>query len=145
MGQNKTMKPMPTLATVITPFPYYIDSQASLAEAKQQMTKRGIHHLIVKTEGDISGLVSEHDLHQHIDNQNDLIVDDICASSPVVADIHDPLDKVLEAMSEQHLGSVIALREGELVGIFTTTDACRAFAHYLRANDKGEQPDDWVA
>lgn len=139
------MKSMPTLATVITPFPYYIDSQASLAEAKQQMADRGVHHLVVKAQGDISGIVSEHDLRQHEDNQNDLIVDDVCVASPVVADIHDPLDKVLEAMAEQHLGSVIALREGELVGILTTTDVCREFANYLRTNEKGRHPDDWVA
>ena len=139
------MKSIPTLAAVITPFPYHIDSQASLIDSQQQMTYHRIHHLVVKNSDDIAGIVTEHHLQQHPDHQNDLVVDDVCVPNPVVADIHDPLDKVLEVMAQQHLGSVIALREGELVGIFTTTDACREFANYLRDDEKKRHPDDWIA
>lgn len=138
------MNPIPKLATVITPFPYHIDSQAPLAEARKKMSEQGIRHLIVKSEGDIHGILSERDLQQQADLQADLIVDDVCTASPVVADIHDPLDKVLDVMAQQQLSSVIALRDGELVGIFTTTDACKEFSNYLRANKK-QQPDDWIA
>lgn len=138
------IKPIPPLSTVITPFPYHIDSQASLSEAKAIMAERSIRHLVVKTDGDISGLLSERDLQlKHTDEE--LVVDDVCTPNPTVADIHDPLNKVLEVMVEKQLGSIIALREGELVGIFTTTDACREFARYLKMGEKYREPDDLIA
>jgi hypothetical protein len=43
-----------------------------------------------------------------------------------------PLDIVLEQMASRHAGSVLVTRGGQLAGIFTATDACRAFCAHLR-------------
>jgi acetoin utilization protein AcuB len=132
-----TIETIPTLASVLTPFPYHIDCKASLSEAKQLMEQHQIRHLVVLSDGDIYSLISDREIQHHAalygsDKYSDLKVNDVCATSAVLADIHDRLDKVLEAMAKQHLGSVVILRDGELAGIFTTTDACRHFAKFLR-------------
>jgi len=140
------MKKRPSLASVLTPFPYHIDCMSSLQEARGMMREHAIRHLIVMENGDIAGILSERDLQHHAaaygGKANDsLVVNDICSSQYVVADIHDPLDKVLEMMAERHLGSVIALNKGELAGIFTTTDACKHFAQFIQHNLPQDQPD----
>jgi len=142
-------KSMPTLAHVLTPFPHHIDNQASIHEAQEMMLTHDIRHLIVMKDGDIDGLVSERDIQKHTGlghtNSDELMVHDICVNTVVMADIHDPLDKILDAMAEQHLGSVVVLKNGELSGIFTNIDACKNFSLYLKEQFSGATPPDIVA
>ncbi len=114
---------IPTLAHILTPFPHTIDGQSPVDKAAALMRDKAIRHLVVTSEGDFTGLVSERDLQQHEifgSHSENLTVDDICSHPVVVADIYDPLDRVLDAMAEKHLGSVVVLKNGELSGILTT-------------------------
>jgi len=142
-------KSMPTLAHVLTPFPYHIDKQASVTEAQALMLEHDIRHLIVMSDGDIDGLLSERDIQKHTglgqSQHDELTVSDICVNRVVVADIHDPLDRILDAMAEQHLGSVVVLKNGELSGIFTNIDACRNFSLSLKEQYRPETPPDIIA
>ena len=128
---------MPHVKALMTAFPLHIDNQASIGEAQQLMRDNGVHHLVVtRKEGGFS-LLSERELQHHraiygSDTDSPLLVDDICTEEAVCADINDPVDRILDIMAERHLGSVVILREAELAGIFTTTDACRHFAKHLR-------------
>lgn len=142
-----TIEHTPTLASVLSPFPYHISGSASINEAKTLMQAHDIHHLIVMNDGDVHGLISDRDIQHHavlyekIDD-SEIKVNDICTNNAVMADIHDPLAKVLEAMTQKHIDSVIILRDGELAGIFTTSDACHHFAKLLnQINDKKNIPD----
>lgn len=142
-------KSMPTLAHVLTPFPHHIDKQAAIADAEAMMLEHDIRHLIVMNDGDIDGLLSERDIQKHTglgqNNRDGLTVSDICVNTVVVADIHDPLDKILDAMAEQHLGSVVVLKNGELSGIFTNIDACKSFSIYLKEQFQPDTPPDMIA
>ena len=44
-------------------------------------------------------------------------------------------------MAERHIGSALVTRGGKLVGIFTTTDACRALARVLHEQHPDPGPD----
>ena len=141
---------MPALASVLTPFPYHIDSMASVDEARQVMKDHAIRHLVVMSEGDIYSVISDREIQHHaalygVDKHSDLKVNDLCVNNAVVADINDPLDKVLEAMAEHHLGCIVILRDGELAGVFTSTDACTHFASFLQQVCHHEDPPDIVA
>ena len=61
---------------------------------------------------------------------------DICPQRAHVPDANDQLERVLEAMAEQAINAVLVLREGELAGIFTTTDACQLLAERLRYDER---------
>jgi CBS domain-containing protein len=43
-----------------------------------------------------------------------------------------PLDEVTSEMATRHVGSAVVLRHGKLAGIFSTVDACRLLAEFLR-------------
>jgi acetoin utilization protein AcuB len=131
------MRHMPQMVTVMTPFPHHIDADAPLSEALAMMEQHGIRHLPVFEKGDVVGVISERDLERaHIPGhplreETDLVVGDLCRRRPLFVDVGDPLDKVLTAMADKRLGSVLVLKEGELAGVFTATDACRLLASLL--------------
>lgn len=140
-----TPKTMPTLLQSMTPFPHTVEASASLAEAQALMRQHGIRHLAVTVDGVLESVISERDLHgaAHFGHHDDreLCVGDACPPRAYMADIHDPLDRILDAMTQAHIGAVLVTRDGDLVGIFTAQDACRLLAERLREDFPATPPD----
>lgn len=141
---------IPTVKALMTAFPYHVDSAMKLGAAEQLMREKQIHHLVITRDDGSFSLLSERDLQHHralygSQPATELVVNDISVEAAICADINDPVDKILDAMAERHLGSVVVLREGELAGIFTTTDACRHFAACLREQQGDDGGPDLVA
>lgn len=136
MSKTRDIYHMPTLAALMTPFPYHIDINATVEEALAQMEKHQVHHLPVTRDGDLDTVISRGDIERanapgHRLEEQQLYVYDLCAQRPYIADIHDPLDKILMAMADTGIGSVLVMREGELAGIVTVSDALRFCGKYL--------------
>lgn len=130
------MKRIPSIKTVMTPFPYSVDPDAAIAKALDIMREHAIHHLpVTSQEGDLTGMISSRDI-QLIQNRPDgvdaLLVKDIMTEETYTVDLSERLDSVLHRMAEHHLRSVVVTRKGKLVGIFTQIDACGQFAEFLR-------------
>lgn len=134
------MRSMPTLATVMTPFPYAIDIEASLEQARVMMATHIIRHLPVTEGGALVGVLTERDMLRALSARQSLPlvpscrVRDVCVLEVYVVDLSAPLDTVLLHMADQHIGSALVVKHHKLVGIFTATDACHAFGTYLRAH-----------
>lgn len=134
-------KKMPQLLSLMTPFPYHIDSSASLEEAREMMLSHDIHHLPVMEEGELESIISIRDINRatnlgHRMEDDALTVADISPPTAYFADVSDPANRVLDIMAKKHIGAVIVTKDGELAGIFTDQDACRVLAaelekHYL--------------
>jgi CBS domain-containing protein len=137
------MSALPNLKTAMTPFPYTVARDASLAEAREMMAEHGIRHLPVTVDHELMGVVSERDLQAALSltkaSAAALTVGDICATDVYVVDLEEPIENVLLTMAERHIGSAIVTRRGRLAGIFTAVDACRAFGGYIR--DTFPRPD----
>ncbi|MGL6161362.1 CBS domain-containing protein [Microbulbifer sp.] len=136
MSKPRNIHHMPTLAALMTPFPYHIDTSATVEEALALMEEHGVHHLPVTRDGDLETVISRRDIERanapgHRLEEQQLYVHDLCARRPYIADIHDPLDRILLAMADTGIGSVLVMREGELAGIVTVTDALRFCGEYL--------------
>lgn len=122
----------------MTPFPYSIEVEAPLAEAHAFMRARQIRHLPVTRGGQLSGILTDRDIKLALGPdlgsppERELTVADVYQSECYVVDAGQPLEDVAAAMAEHHLGSALVTRGDKLVGIFTTTDACRALARVLR-------------
>jgi len=131
------MRHLPQMLVVMTPFPYHIDANATLSEAAEMMEAHDIRHLPVFERGDIFGILSERDLERArilghpLSDETELRVGDVCTQRPYFVDISDPLNRVLDAMVEKRLGSVLVLKDGELAGVFTALDACRLLSQTL--------------
>jgi acetoin utilization protein AcuB len=135
---DQAMKRMPTIKSAMSPFPYSVDTGASVADAQEFMREHRIRHLPVTHEGELVGSISDRDIKLVLGpdfaypDAEATRVADVLVRDAYIVDMNTGLDDVLAHMAEHHLGSAIITRRGKLAGIFTVTDACKHFAEYLR-------------
>jgi acetoin utilization protein AcuB len=138
----------PQILAFMTPFPYSIDVEAPLAEAHAFMRDRQIRHLPVTRGGQLAGILTDRDIKLALGPdlgsppERELTVADVYQPECYVVDAGQPLEAVAAAMAEHHLGSALVTRGDKLVGIFTSTDACRALARVLHGQHPHAGPDE---
>jgi acetoin utilization protein AcuB len=138
---------LPQILAYMTPFPFSIDIEAPLAEAHAFLRERHIRHLPVTRDGVLAGVLTDRDIKLALGPdlgsppERELRVSDVFQPECYVVDAGDRLEEVAATMAERHVGSALVTRAGKLVGIFTTTDACRALARVLREQHPDSPPD----
>lgn len=132
------MRRIPSIKSVMTPFPYSVEAEDTIATAVRFMEEHDIHHLPVTEHREIVGVLSERDIRLVLGSDRDaaarseLKVRDVCIAEPYAVDLNEPIDNVLFAMAQRHIGSVLVTRKGQLAGVFTASDVCRSFGEFLR-------------
>lgn len=130
---------MPTVKVAMTPFPWSIDIDAPLSQARAMMSEHEIHHLPVTEAGALVGVISGREvalgaaIAQTRDASREPLVREACVLHAYAVEDTEPLDAVLATMARERLGSALVTRRGKLVGVFTVTDACQLTADWLRA------------
>jgi acetoin utilization protein AcuB len=133
------MDHIPSIRSVMTPFPHFVAAGDSLLAARALMVEHEVRHLPVKEGDRLVGMLTDRDLKRALDPdlglppKDELFVRDVSVPDAYTVDTSEPLDGVLEEMAARHLGSVIVTSHGRLAGIFTSTDACRVLCDHLRA------------
>lgn len=132
------MKRMPTIKSVMTPFPYTIEIEDHLAAAQEMMTAHGIHHLPVSDDGRLVGVISEHEIETALVAEPSIDPASrgvrSCYNPHIyVVGLTAPLDAVLVEMVNKHVRSVLVVKGDKLAGIFTVTDACRHYSELLQS------------
>jgi len=144
------MNKIPLLKTVMTPFPYWVESDDPLPAAREMMRKHKVRHLPVKENGQVVSVVTDRDLKFAVDPELGLPprasmrVRDVCVFAAYIVDIETRLEIVLETMAERRIGSALITKDGNLVGIVTSPDICRALARLIRGL-RGEDLDPQIA
>lgn len=120
-----------------TPDPITADENMPVDDLRELMEENGIRHLPIVRGTAVVGVVSDRDvrLSAGLSAAEKFLVQasDIMAEDPLCVSSNTPLDEVAYAMSERKVGSVIVKNEaGELVGIFTATDALNALIEIVR-------------
>jgi len=128
-------KPIPTIQKYMTTAPHTIGREQPMALAHRLMREHHIRHLPVLHEARIVGLISDRDLNL-IETLRDVdpkvvTVEDAMTPSPYVVEPDTALDDVVSTMAEKKYGCAVVVQHHQVVGIFTTVDACRAFAELL--------------
>ena len=129
---------MPTVGAAMTPFPYSVGPDASVLEVEQLMQLHRIRHVPVQEEGRVLGVISQRDLFHLVHaalpdtDKGRLRIRHLLQPDPYVTEMTAPLDEVAAELAERHVGSAVVLRHGKLAGIFSTVDACRLLADFLR-------------
>lgn len=118
----------------MTPFPYTVDVHETASLTLLKMKEHDIRHLPVTELGTLMGIISERDITRVLDRADrpdEVLVREVFHGNPYQVELDQPLTEVLKEMSNRQVGSVLVLRHGKLVGIFTTTDACLALANLI--------------
>jgi acetoin utilization protein AcuB len=128
-------KAIPPVQKFMTTSPHTVGEDQPMAVAHRIMHDHGIRHLPVLRDHKIVGLVSDRDLHflealKDVDPKT-ITVGEAMSQDPYVVSPDAPLDEVVAMMASNKLGSAVIVQHDHVVGIFTTVDACRAFAELL--------------
>jgi acetoin utilization protein AcuB len=107
-----------------------------MSVAHHLMREHRIRHLPVLDAGRIVGLVSDRDL-SFIETLLDVdpkkvTVEEAMTPEPYIVATDSALDEVVSTMAARKYGSAIVADNAKVVGIFTTVDACAAFAELLK-------------
>ncbi len=122
----------PTVGEYTTKGAHTIAPHCTLEEAHKLMRELEVRHLPVLDGGKVVGIVSQRDLHL-IETLRDVDpskveVGEAMTDDPYTVDPDAPLCDVARTMAGRHLGAALVKARGEVLGIFTTTDALRALA-----------------
>lgn len=115
----------------MTLLPQTIGERANLYVAKMAMDECSCHHLPVLDGGELTGMLSYHDLSLFLlsSKGKDSLVKDVMSTNPYIVSPDMPVQEVAVSMLEQKLSSAIVQAKGnEPWGIFTNTDALRMIA-----------------
>ncbi len=128
-------KPIPPISKYMTTSPHTVGLEQTMAQAHKMMREHRIRHLPVLHGGKLAGILSDGDLHL-IETLRDVdpdkvLVEDAMTQTPYFVSPETPLDEVVAEMAEHKYGCAVIMQNQSVVGIFTTVDACRAFAEML--------------
>jgi CBS domain-containing protein len=119
----------------MTRAPKTISDDTALETISAEMKRLNVRHFPVERNGVLVGVVSDRNVKAaHLNNRTQSFkAEDVMISEPFVVPPHSTLDTVVSAMADEKVGCAIIQQDaGEIVGIFTTTDACRALSQILR-------------
>lgn len=120
------------IARYMTSQPWTVQSDDSLAVARQMMAEREIRHLPVLDGGMLVGLLTERAVHFGLVGGPIARTAAEAMSSVHRAYVDDPLASVVSKMAEHRWDAVVVMDERDRVaGIFTAMDAVRLLADLL--------------
>lgn len=138
---------MPTVAAVMTPFPYTVNAGDPVAKVERLMAEHQIRHVPVLDGEKLVGLISERDLHHQVhsslpkQDKARIHARAIMLPDPYTVEITASLADVVGEMATLQIGCAIVLRHGRLAGIFSCTDACRVLEEVLHERFPDGNPD----
>ena len=114
-----------------------IGGEEPMSVAHRLMREQRVRHLPVLQHGKLVGVVSDRDLRlvetlEEVDPRK-ISVRQAMTTHTYIVGPDAGLDEVVQMMSEHKYGSAVVTDQGRIVGIFTSVDACRAFADLLAA------------
>jgi len=130
-------KPIPAIQKYMSTAPHTIGQDQPMVLAHRMMHEHHIRHLPVLHEARLVGIVSDRDLNlietlRDVDPKT-VTVEDAMTPNPYVVEPDVGLDEVVSTMAEKKYGCAVVVQHNKVVGIFTTVDACRAFAELLHS------------
>jgi len=132
-------KKIPYVGAVMTPFPFFVDTDSEVGEVKRLMAEHHIHHIPVQQDGRVVGIVTERDLYHLNDRflpnaeKARIRARDIMADDPYVVAFDTPLNEVALEMANRRIGSAIVPHREKLAGILSATDICRILAEIFES------------
>lgn len=116
-----------------TPNPASVGPNEPITKIRSIMDDCGFRHILVAENNKAIGIISQRDILQNLLKNDKLLASDIMQKNIYRVQYSQTLENVAFAMSEKKIGSALVEDEnGEIYGIFTTTDALNALVEILR-------------
>ena len=133
------------LEDIMNAFPLTVSTDDALGLASQMMVWAGIHHLPVVEAGNLVGLLTDRDItaHQARVGERAALRDPVRRAMQLHPQIADPDDSATETaarMATDRLSCLPVVRDGELLGVVTTTDILAAQVRTSLADEDYEGP-----
>src|ERR1051325_303920 len=144
----KKYKKIPHVGSVMTPFPYFVNTDDEIAEVERLMAEHRIHHVPVQQEGRVVGVVSDRDLYHLLHrlfpdtDRGRLRARDVIMEDPYIVSFDTPLNDVALEMARRRTGSAIIVHHDRLAGILSVTDICRILAEIFQSEFSPPSGDD---
>ena len=112
-----TMKKVPKIKSVMTPFPYDVGIHEPIGRARKIMMQHKVRHLPVTHDHILKGLVSDRDIKLILGpefgypNPKEVTVEDVMVDDPYVVDIETSLITVLDEMAARHIGTALVTKD----------------------------------
>jgi len=105
--------------------PFVIEKDISLKEAAKMMKDNRIGCLILVSDDEISGIITEGDLTRNFGRQEK--ISKIMSENIVTVEADEEMDKAVGIMKKNKIKRLPILNKGKLVGIITSTDIIANF------------------
>ena len=128
------MKNIETVSDCMTPCPVTLPPSATIDKVIEKMEQNNIRHIPVAADGKVIGILSEREIKRYepFMDSDSVFVSDVMVKNPYQVNKKTPLVDVVKTMAEKKMGSVIVTGNGgNIVGIFTTTDALVQLAKHV--------------
>lgn len=129
------MSEIPQVKDYMTRTSKTVGSRQPLCLVNKLMKSLGMQYMPVRMENEIVGIISQRSVTEAMTNPNGnrLAAQDVMMKNPVSISPDMPLDQIAERMAEGEYRSVLVRdKNGELIGMFTTADACRVLGQVLQ-------------
>jgi acetoin utilization protein AcuB len=128
-------KSIPHIKKYMTTDVQTIGDEQPMSVAHRLMREQHIRHLPVLHQGRLVGVLTDRDL-RLVETLKDVdptkvAVSEAMTPDPYVVSPEAELNEVVSMMAAKKYGSAVVSDNGKVVGIFTTVDACSAFAELL--------------
>src|SRR5437667_11924164 len=118
----KKYKKIPYVGSVMTPFPYFVDTDDEVAEVERLMDEHQIRHIPVQQDGRVVGIVSERDLYHLLDrfllniDKARLGAGDILLGETYIVSSDTPVNEVTLERAKRTHGCALVLQREALAG-----------------------------
>lgn len=118
----------------MTPDPVIIDADLLVSDAAERMFQIHARHLPVYRGGHLVGILSDRDVARTTTEKTDTKtrVEQACTPNPYVCVPDAPLAEVVTVLLRHKIGAALVMEGGQLLGMFTVTDALEALVSLLR-------------
>lgn len=121
------------VANRMSPNPWTISPDATVADALKLMQTHGVRHLPVVEDGQLVGLATDIDLRTayFASLLEELSVRDVMSHDPLVIDSGETVYQAARLIHQHKLTGMPVMENGRLVGIITLADILRVFVSLL--------------
>ncbi len=119
----------------MTKHPVTITSVELLSQAREKMAAGRFRRLPVVSDGKLTGIVTERDLRQYAGVLDHTKVNAVMTEKPITVGPEAMLEDAADIMLKNQIGGLPVLRQGQLVGIITTSDVMKAFLDVMGASE----------